>query len=203
PDGVNRPASVDELLQGASRKATTPAEQEEKLLDFMEWSLAVAPSVDPKSVAERTGKWLATLELPQWAEWFAATAWSPEAWDAVQELVAELRRQEAYHLLLHPAVLHFVIDGYLGIRKRQSKRGRKKHTNLWRDSVIAVTVEMIADLGHRTRWDESGNSACDAVATRLSEEHKKLQSTPKLGRNRVHGVWREYRRQRSGANSPG
>ena len=166
---------VNELLRRATREPKSVLDEEAKYLDFMEWSLARAPACDRRSLAKRRGKWLAQHQK-MWANWFAAAQTNPQAWDAVQALVAELRQRDRTLLFIGP-VFDWILDGFLEIRTRPTRRGRDPSTNLFRDSAIGATINEIRDLGIRPATSEKpGWSACHLVAKRVGLSYEAVRS---------------------------
>ena len=90
--------------------------------------------------------------------------------------MAELRQRDRTLLFIRP-VFDWILDGFLEIRTRPTRRGRDPSTNLFRDSAIGATINEIRDLGIRPATSEKpGWSACHLVAKRVGLSYEAVRS---------------------------
>lgn len=159
---------VRALLQRATRTATSKDDQEKKLLDFMVFMIEKLPS-GSRPVARSIARDLVKKEEAEWLVWFADARKDSFAWDVVMALVAHLRQRDEHWRLWRPPFFDWLLDVVQDPRSKPPGEGRKPHTKLTRDSVIAGTVHEMGKLGVRPVWDESRRSVCDLVAERIPD----------------------------------
>ncbi len=173
-------ARLDELLK---REVKSPFEEEEWMLDVMEWTI-VNYRYDPDIMARR----MATLllrDLSEEGERFVANSRvNPMAWRICQALVGMLRESERLEDLNESPLHDWILDAAQGIRSEPTKRGRDPHENIVRNCAITFCVFQIREVGLRPATSSNlDGSACHLVANRL-----------KCSYETVRGIWRRFNR---------
>ena len=193
-----------DLLQRVGRPASSQAEEEEKLLDFMEWSIAKGPVQDRESMDRAEVKRIAdSRDSRLWVQEIVHSETSPRAWAMLQGVVKYLWERQSPFLLVAPKppevsspLWHWMLEVAMGIRKEpsDSSSGPKAGEKLYRDMVIAVTVSHIFEVAtaHPPRpiypSNKDHRSVCELVANRL----RKIGESVTTERS-VHAVWQEHR----------
>ena len=171
---------LDALLERSAKTATSKEDQEQKMLEFMEWSIAKGSRPTRDDVARSRAKQLAKRrDAREWELEIWLSKDSFLAWKTVQELVKYLWERGDWHdLLVHPERADFSPlwtwgwEVAMGVRKEPPKpTGTDPYERLYRNTAIAVTVIEIAKLGLRPIYPRNRyrRSACALVAERLRD----------------------------------
>ncbi len=187
------------LLRRAAGPAQTRKDQEDKLLDFLVWSLEAGPRPNRDSVAKERAKALA--KAPEW--WVHHIVLSEEswlAWKTLQALVWDLwhRDPPSVHLFVAPEtptfspLWYWVIEVAAGKRTEPKKTGPDPTKLYYRNVVIAVTVDEIVGVGR-----VKAPKACDLVVERLKKEGYELSC-----KHVYDNIWRPHNKRRSYEDSP-
>ena len=206
---ARRPVDEDylaRLLQRATRSTNNRAEEEQQLLDFMEWSIAKGPFESEESLAKAEAKRIAdSMDSHLWIQVIFQSETSPRAWATLQGVVEYLWERKSPFLHFAPRPPYFfsplwiwIVEVAMGIRKEpppNSSSGPKADEKLWRDVVIAGIVGLLADGadGHRPIFPSNKNrrSVCKLVADRLREIGETVREE-----NTVREIWTEQRREK-------
>ena len=202
---ARRPVDEDhlaKLLQRATRSTNNRAEEEQQLLDFMEWSIAKGPFESEESLARAEAKRIAdSMDSHLWIQVIFQSETSPRAWATLQGVVKYLWERKSPFLHFAPRPPYFfsplwiwIVEVAMGIRKEpsNSRRGPRAGEKLWRDVVIAGIVGQLADVssGHRPIYPSNKNrrSVCELVANRLKEISEKVRQE-----RSVYEIWTDER----------
>ena len=121
---ARRPVDEDylaRLLQGATRSTNNRAEEEQQLLDFMEWSIAKGPFESEESLAKRIAD---SMDSHLWIQVILQSETSPRAWATLQGVVEYLWERKSPFLHTAPRPPYFfsplwiwIVEVAMGIRK--------------------------------------------------------------------------------------
>ena len=178
-----------ELLRLALRKPIDDLDEEQRILDFMEFSIIRSPEYSRGHLAQRIAK--DNLDKPdEWLGWVAASSDDPLAWKVCVALLEKLcepgpeRGRRWARLFLSP-LLVWALDVAEGTRKEPRKRGRDPYVNNYRDIIIFTFVAAVRDVGLRPATTSStGKSACHLVAERLNLSYQTVRNIWQDGKKR-------------------
>ena len=156
-----------ELLKRLWSEPKTRGEEEVRVLDLLEWSLADFVPTDLESMGEfRAGMLLQEPDL--WPAYIEASKTNRWAWETLSGLVRIFGKRAQGHVrdvVLPPPLSKWALDvasGHLGLpswKQRPKLQEFRHHT-------IAIAIERLHDLG-RPYAPPSENTACHLVAQRL------------------------------------
>ena len=173
-----------ELLKRLSEELGDKVDEEQRVLDLLEWSLADIVPHTRESIAEFRAKIL--LDKPYLWPWhIEACQADRRAWETLSGLVRLYRqraRARSELVFLPPPLADWVLDVVCGYLKRPKWKGRPKR-NEYRDLHIAISVARLNELG-RPYAPPSKGSACHLIADRLS-----------MGVGTVRDIWFKNRKQ--------
>ncbi|MDE2678193.1 MAG: hypothetical protein F4107_09550 [Gemmatimonadetes bacterium] len=177
-------SKAERLLELAKREPRDEEDEEQRLLDYMEFWILRGPEFGRDPFAQRCAA--DDFHKPDtWAAWVIRSEDSPVAWKVCVVLVKRLRAESLARLVLSP-LLNWALDVAVGIRSEPRKRGRDPYANDFRNLVITVFVAEVRDVGLRPATSNAQESACHLVAERLG-----------LSYENVRGIWLTERKRLS------
>ena len=186
------------LLRRAAGPAQTRKDQEDKLLDFLVWSLEAGPRPNRDSVAKERAKALA--KAPEW--WVHHIVLSEEswlAWKTLQALVWDLwhRDPPSVHLFVAPETPTFSPLWYWVIEVAAASE-QNREDGAGPHQTLLPQCRDRCDGGRDCRSRScQGAKGCDLVVERLKKEGYELSC-----KHVYDNIWRPHNKRRSYEDSP-